>query len=132
MAGREDMQVLTETTVQEFRGKGKLESIVVKDQATGETREMRPGAVFVFIGLLPNTDLLRGVVELDQYEFIITRSNLETSMEGVFAAGDCRVGSTKQVVSAMGEGATAALMVREYLERKGEKARSPVEIPADA
>ena len=132
VAGREDMQVLTETTVQEFRGKGKLESIVVKDQATGETREMRPGAVFVFIGLLPNTDLLRGVVELNQYGFIITRSNLETSMEGVFAAGDCRMGSTKQVVSAMGEGATAALMVREYLERMGEKARSPIEIPAAA
>ena len=129
---REDMHVLTQTTVQEFRGKGKLESIVVKDLATGETREMEPGAVFVFIGLLPNTNFLKGVVELDEYGFIVTRSNLETSMDGVFAAGDCRVGSTKQVVSAMGEGATAALMVREYLERRGEKARSPVEIPAAA
>ena len=88
---------------------------------------MRPGAVFIFIGLLPNTDLLKGVVELDRYGFIVTKSNLETSLPGVFAAGDCRVGSTKQVVSAMGEGATAALMVREYLEQKGEAARSPVE-----
>ncbi len=132
VAERQDMQVLTETIVQEFRGKGKLESIVVRDLATGETREIRPGAVFVFIGLLPNTDLLKGVVDLDQYGFILTRSNHETSLPGVFAAGDCRVGSTKQIVSAMGEGATAALMVREYLERQGEVARRPVEVPVAA
>ena len=122
VAGREDMQVLTETIVEEFRGNGKLESIVVKDLASGETNEMRPGAVFVFIGLLPNTDFLRGVIDLDPYGFIVTRPNLETSLSGIFAAGDCRAGSTKQVVSAMGEGATSALMVREYLEREGETA----------
>ena len=130
VAGREDMQVLTETVVEEFRGDGGLESILVKDLATAETREMRPGAVFVFIGLLPNTDFLRDVIDLDQYGFIVTQPNLETSLPGVFAAGDCRVGSTKQVVSAMGEGATAALMVREHLERRGETARTPVEVPA--
>ena len=128
VAGREDMQVFIETIVQEFRGKSRLESIVVKDLATGETREMRPSAVFVFIGLLPNTDILKGTIELDRYGFIVTKPNLETSLPGVFAAGDCRVGSTKQVVSALGEGATAALMVREYLERQGEKARVPVEV----
>ena len=107
---REDMELFTQTTVSEFRGKDRMESILVEDLSTGETREMRPGAVFVFIGLLPNTGFLKGVVELDKYEFIVTGANLETSMEGVFAAGDCRVGSTKQVISAEGEGATAALM----------------------
>ena len=121
------MSVLTETTIDEFKGEGRLASIVVRDLSTGDTREMRPGAVFVFIGLLPNTDFLKGAVELDQYGFVTTGTNLETSLEGVFAAGDCRVGSTKQVVSAMGEGATAALMVREYLERRGELARSPAD-----
>ena len=125
--GRGDMEVLTRTTVQEFRGTERLESIVIVDTTTGKSRELRPGAVFVFIGLLPNTEFLKAVVELDQYGFIVTRPNLETSIDGVFAAGDCRVGSTKQVVSAMGEGATAALMVREYLERRGETARGPVE-----
>ena len=124
---RDDMQVFTETTVQEFRGNGRLQSIVLKDLATGATREMRPGAVFIFIGLLPHTDFLRGVVELDEYGFVVTKLNLETSLPGVFAAGDCRARSTKQVASAVGEGATAALMVREYLERHGEAARSPVE-----
>ena len=126
---REDMQVFTETTVAEFRGNGKLSSILVKDLATGDTREMTPGAVFIFIGLLPNTDFLKGTVELDRYGFVVTNPNLETSQPGVFAAGDCRVGSTKQIASAVGEGATAALMVREYLERTGEKARTPVEAP---
>ena len=130
VSGRDDMQVFTETTVREFRGKDRLESILVEDLATGQTREMRPGAVFVFIGLLPNTDFLKGTVELDRYGFIVTAHNLETSLPGVFSAGDCRVGSTKQVVSAMGEGATAALMVREYLERAGETARAPVEAAA--
>ena len=130
VAGRADMHLFTETTVREFRGKAKLESILAENVATGETREMSVGAVFVFIGLLPNTDLLKGVVELDRYGFVVTKSNLETSLPGVFAAGDCRVGSTKQVVSAMGEGATAALMVREYLEQKGEAARTPVEAVA--
>ena len=127
VAERADMQFLTETTVREFRGETKLGSIVVEDLATGETREMKPGAVFVFIGLLPNTDFLKGAVDLDEYGFVMTKPNLETSMDGVFAAGDCRVGSTKQVASAVGEGATDALMVREYLQRKGEVARSPVE-----
>jgi thioredoxin reductase (NADPH) len=72
---------------------------------------------------------LKGVVELDRYGFIVTAANLETSLPGVFAAGDCRVGSTKQVVSSMGEGATAALMVREYLERQGEIAHVSAEDP---
>ena len=129
VAERDNIEVLTETVVEEFKGDGRLESIVIRNLATGETREMRPGAVFVFIGLLPNTDVLKGVIDLDDYGFIKTSPTLETSMEGVFAAGDCRVGSTKQVVSAMGEGATAALMVREHLERQGEIAPVPVEVP---
>ena len=91
---------------------------------------MSPGAVFVFIGLLPNTELVRGLIELDDLGFIVTRSNLETSVTGLFAAGDCRHGSTKQVASAVGEGATVALMVREYLERKGDAAPVPMEAPA--
>ena len=93
---------------------------------------MTPGAVFIFIGLLPNTDFVKGTVELDRYGFVVTNPNLETSLPGVFAAGDCRVGSTKQIAGAVGEGATAALMVREYLERTGEKARTPVEASAAA
>ena len=130
VTSRQDMQVFTQTIVQEFRGNVRLSSIVVKDLATGDTRERHPGAVFVFIGLRPNTDFLKGVIEMDENGFIVTGSNLETNRPGIFAAGDCRTGSTKQVASAVGEGATAALMVREYLERRGDKARSQVEASA--
>ncbi len=111
------MEVMLNTTVQEFKGDAKLSSVIIKDEATGETKELRPGAVFVFIGLDPNTEFLRGVVDLDQWGAIKTSETLETNIEGVFAAGDVRAGSTKQVASAVGEGAAVALMIRQYLEK---------------
>ena len=111
------MEVRLNTTVQEFRGNGRLSSVVVKDLKTGELEELTPGAVFVFIGLTPNTDFIKDVVELDQWGFIKAGPTMETSAAGVFAAGDARGGSTKQVASAVGEGATAALMIRQFLEK---------------
>jgi thioredoxin reductase (NADPH) len=71
--------------------------------------------VFIFIGLTPNTEWVPQEIARDQYGFITTNLNLETSIPGVFAAGDVRSGSTKQAAAAAGEGATAALMIREYL-----------------
>ena len=103
------MEVILQTTIQEFKGDGHLNSVVVK--------ELKPGAVFIFIGLDPNTDFLRGVIDLDQWGFIKTDETLQGNLKGVFAAGDVRAGSTKQVSSAAGEGTTAALMVRHYLEK---------------
>ena len=100
-----------------MRVNGKLTSVVVKSVDTGDVEELTPGAVFIFIGLDPNVDFLRGTVDLDRWGFITTGQNLETSLEGVYAAGDVRAGSTKQVASAVGEGATAALMIRQYLEK---------------
>ena len=126
VAERDDIQAKTEATVEEIRGNKRLEAITVKNVATGETTEMRPGAVFVFIGLLPNTDFLRGTVELDDYGFIITGESMETNVQGVFAAGDCRRGSTKQISSAVGEGTTAALMARHHLEHLGDAIPAPV------
>ena len=111
------IEVRLNTTVVEFKGDGKLSSVVIKNTATGETEEITPGAVFVFIGLLPNTAFVKDSVDLDQWGSISTSPTMETSLEGVFAAGGARSGSTKQVASAVGEGATAALMIRQYLER---------------
>ncbi len=115
-ASHPQIEIRLNTTVEEFKGNGKLSSVVVKDVNTNKIEELRPGAVFIFIGLLPNTDFLRGSVDLDQWGSIATSLTLETSLGGVYAAGDARSGSTKQVVSAVGEGATAALMIRQYLE----------------
>ena len=111
------MEIRLNTTVQEFRGNSKLSSVVIKDLKTGAVEELRPGAVFIYIGQDPNTGFLRGAVELDQWGFIPTSETLETNIEGVFAAGDVRAGSTKQVTSAVGEGTTAALMIRQHLEK---------------
>src|SRR5260370_42704022 len=87
----------------------------LQDLSAGPEAELFCGAVFVVVGLEPNTMFLRGLVDLDEAGFIRTGPTLETSQSGVFAAGDARQGSTKQLVSAAGEGATAALMVRQYL-----------------
>jgi thioredoxin reductase (NADPH) len=111
------LEVLYETVVAELRGDTRLRSVLLRDVRTGETREARPAAVFVFVGLQPNTGFLRSSVDLDERGFIKTDLTLQTSLEGVFAAGDARLGATKQLVAAAGEGATAALMIRQYLEQ---------------
>lgn len=72
--------------------------------------------VFVFVGLQPNTGFLEGIVELDEIGLIKTTTDLQTNIPGVFAAGDVRSGATMQIASAVGEGATAALTMRKYLE----------------
>ena len=110
------IEVLSGVTPHEFKGSGKLETVVLRDTRTGELREIHPSGVFVFIGLTPNTSIIKGTVNLDERGFIQTSPTLETSVPGVFAAGDCREGSTKQAASAAGEGAAVALAIRRYVE----------------
>src|SRR3990172_7945579 len=112
--------ILTNKQVTEFKGDERLRAVVAKDRVTGKTEEIRAAGAFVFIGLSPNTGFLRGTVELDQGGFIETDASLQTSMPGVFAAGDVRLGSTKQLASATGEGATVLLMVRQFLQKRGD------------
>ena len=112
------MEIHLSSAVQEFKVSGHLESILVLDRTTEKVEELFPAAAFIFIGLDPNTDFVKDNVETDKWGFITTSGTMETSLEGVFAAGDARGGSTKQVASAVGEGATAALMIRNYLEKR--------------
>lgn len=116
VAERTDMEVFTHHAVKELRGDGRLEAVIVEDRTTSELKEWHPEGIFVFIGLSPNSELVREQVETDRWGFIMTTPTLETSLRGLFAAGDVRAGSTKQAASAAGEGATAALMIREYLK----------------
>ena len=109
------IEVLPRSQVQEFRGSPKLESVVVVDDE-GRVSEIPAAGAFIFIGLDPNTSFLEGSIELDSRGAIQTGTSMETNIEGVFAAGDARAGSTKQLTAAVGEGATAALMIREYLK----------------
>lgn len=95
---------------------GKSVNKVVGTKA-GKAFELDVDGVFVFIGLLPNTGFLKDSgVELDDIGMIKTNIRLETTMPGVFASGDVRSGATAQIASAVGEGATAALSIRQYLE----------------
>lgn len=88
----------------------------------GKKVEFMCDGVFIFVGLLPNTQFLQGsAIELDEVGLIKTDENLHTSVLGVFASGDVRSGATMQIASAVGEGATAALKIREYLEAEARK-----------
>ena len=110
------IEVLTGTTVEELRGDGRLRSVVLRDTRTGEQQEIAPAGVFVFVGLVPNTGFVRDQIATDENGFILTDAGLRTNVPGIFAAGDCRAGSTNQAASAAGEGAAAALAIRRYLE----------------
>ncbi len=119
------------TVVEALEGQdSKLKTVKYLDQATGETQEIHPAAAFVFIGQMPNAEFLKHYAELDSYGFVMTGHDIshgkemekeplpfETSVSGIFAAGDVRHGSTKQVASAVGEGAAASISIREFLRR---------------
>jgi thioredoxin reductase (NADPH) len=105
------------TTTDEIVGEaGKVVKVVGTDKTTGQKVEFPTDGVFVFVGLKPNTEFLKNSkIELDEVGLIKSNEHLETNMPGVFVAGDVHSGATMQIASATGEGATAALRIREYL-----------------
>jgi thioredoxin reductase (NADPH) len=111
------------TTTDEIVGEdGHVVKVIGTDKTTGQKVEFPTDGVFVFVGLKPNTEFLAGSnIELDEVGLIKTNKDLETNMPGVFAAGDVRSGATMQIASATGEGATAALRMREYLNELNRK-----------
>src|SRR5215204_5360274 len=134
-----NVELLTNTEVRELMGEDRMEGVVVEDNRSGARRTLEARTLFVFIGAEANTGWLRGAVELDERGFVLTgmawdrsvfegevwqeRSRepylLETSMPGVFAAGDVRSGSIKRVASAVGEGSMAVRLVHQYLADTG-------------
>ena len=134
IAGIENISVRTCTEVIEASGDGHLEQLTLRDLNTGVTESVDAGQLFIFIGAAPRTGWLDGVVARDGHGFIVSgpdlnqaehkpgwpldRSpyHLETSVPGVFAAGDVRSDSAKRVASAVGEGAMAVMLVHRYLE----------------
>ena len=116
VAENEHINVLFQVAPVAFKGEKRLEGVVLRNTATGEEQEIHPAGVFVFIGLTPNTEVVKDIVERDTMGFILTDMALQTSVPGIFAAGDCRSGSTKQAGSAAGEGAAVALAIRRYVE----------------
>jgi thioredoxin reductase (NADPH) len=95
---------------------GRFRAVMARDRDSGETHRYPAAAAFVFIGLRPNAEFLGDTVKRDAGGFLVTNDTMETSIPGVFAAGDVRSGSTKQLGSAVGDGIAALLMTRRHLE----------------
>jgi thioredoxin reductase (NADPH) len=107
-------------------GQGGLREASILNRATGQTETWKPAdggtfGVFVFAGYVPATNLVRGVVELDDYGYVVTHGYLETSVPGVYAAGDLRAKNLRQVVTATADGAIAAVELERYAKRMSEK-----------
>ena len=113
-----NVKIITQAQTTEVTGDGeKVNGLVYKDRASGETHRIELEGIFVQIGLLPNTDWLKGTLNLSPRGEIEVDNRGQTSMAGVFAAGDCTTVPYKQIIIAMGEGAKASLSAFDYLIR---------------
>ncbi len=97
--------------------KGNFKGLKVKDNKTGKEELITGDGSFIFIGLIPNTTLFKDVIELNERGFIVTKGLAETSLKGIYAAGDCREGAIAQVAAATGEGVLASYGIKDYLKK---------------
>lgn len=107
-----------DSVVEEVAGKQVVEKVIVKNVKTNEVSEIKTDGVFIYVGLIPNTSFVN--VKKDEWGFIITKDNRETSIKGIFAAGDCRVTPLRQIATAVGDGAIAAVSAERYIEYSDE------------
>jgi thioredoxin reductase (NADPH) len=117
------IKFLWNSVIQEIRGDKMVQSILVKNVKTNEVKEFQTDGVFLFVGISPRTQFLKGLVQMDEGGYILTNENGETSVKGIFAAGDCRKKLLRQVTTAVGDGATAAFAAEKYLEGKREHSK---------
>ncbi len=110
------------STLIAISGDEKVKSVKIKNVKTGEKKEIPCDGIFISVGYIPNTDFLKGILKLDKNGHVITDSNMKTSKKGIFACGDAKKKLLRQIVTACGDGATAAFSARMYVEElKGEK-----------
>jgi thioredoxin reductase (NADPH) len=100
-----------------INGDQKVESVTVKDRANGKEKELRTEGVFIWVGFLPNTGFLKGKLELSSSDYIVTGPEMETSVPGVFAAGDVRAKKVRQISTAVGDGTVAAESAIHFIEQ---------------
>ncbi len=109
------IEFLWDTVVEEIEGGDFVNRIGLRQVQTGEKSGLEVAGIFVSIGLKPNTDYLKGVLSLDDTGCVITNDGLETDIPGVFAAGDIRRNSPRQIIAAAGDGATAAIYAEKFI-----------------
>ncbi len=116
-ANNENVKFLLNYEVVGIDGETRVESIKVKNRTTGEEVNIKVGGIFIYVGLIPNSQFIKDILKTDGNGFIITNENYETSVRGIFAAGDVRAKGIRQVVVACSEGAQAAINAYHYLEK---------------
>jgi len=109
------IEFLWDSVVEKFIGKNKLEEILIRNKKENKTYKLKVDGVFEYIGLKPNSELVKDLVELDEKNFIITNFKMETSLPGIFAVGDVRNTPLRQVITAVADGAIAAMYVDKFL-----------------
>jgi thioredoxin reductase (NADPH) len=109
-----------ESTITSFYGQESLESVDIKNIKTGETTNFKTDGVFIFIGYVPNTEFIKGKVELNQWGEIVVRSDMSTNIEGIYAAGDSIAKRYRQVTTAVADGTIAALSVADFIRSKNQ------------
>lgn len=107
-----------DTVVERVRGSAQVTELDLRNLKTGETSVLPVGAIFIFIGQTPNNHLLKGLVELDHGGHAVVDLQMRTAVPGLFVAGDLRIDAARQLVSACGDGATAAISAEHYLAEK--------------
>lgn len=113
---KDNVDFIMDSVVEEVKGDQKVSAVSLKNVQTGKTEDLATDGVFVFVGIIPRNEFIEA--QKDDHGFLITDPNLMTSVEGVFAAGDCRSKTLRQVVTAVGEGAQAVASVEEYLHTR--------------
>lgn len=106
---------LLSSTVSEIIGSRKVNAVKIKDKKTNQEKLLECEGIFIYVGIIPNTDFVKNKLQMDEVGFIITDNELRTSKEAIFACGDCRKKTLYQMITACGEGALAADSVNRYL-----------------
>jgi len=113
----EKIEFIWNSQVLEISGNQKVDAVKLKDVKTQEENKLICDGVFIFIGFIPNTNIFKNIIELDGKGYVIADADMKTSEEGIFACGDCRQKLLRQVVTACGDGATAAFSAQQYVEK---------------
>ncbi len=110
------IEFIWDTVIESVNGDDKVRSLTLKNVKTGETQTLDVGAIFVFIGFVPNSNLFREPIKKNEAGYIITDTRMETSIKGIFACGDVRDQLVKQITNAVGDGTTAAVAAEKHIE----------------
>jgi thioredoxin reductase (NADPH) len=118
----EKIEFIFDAQVKQISGDGKVHAIEYEQH--GAMKELKVGGVFIFIGFVPNSSLLKVHVDHDSAGYLITDRNMQTSVEGIWAVGDVRAQLTKQIATAVGDGTTAAVAASQYISALKDAARA--------